>query len=73
MATTIRRKGGCTKTIRPPEAITRKDEAANAAHDYKGSFKDSVYDHHLSLHGDEAAHGRLLREGLPCRCRLGIN
>ncbi|MER6076036.1 hypothetical protein ABT187_46320 [Streptomyces sp. NPDC001817] len=37
LATTICRKGGYTKNIRPPEAITRKEKQANAAsYGYKG-------------------------------------
>ncbi len=44
------RKGGYTKNIRPPAAITRKEEAANAAsYGYKGSLKDAEYDHRISL------------------------
>lgn len=50
LATTICRKGGYTKNIRPPEAITRKEKAANAASfGYKGSLGDAEYDHLLSL------------------------
>ena len=50
LATTICRKGGYTKNIRPPEAITRKEKAANAAsYGYKGSLGDAEYDHLLSL------------------------
>ncbi|MEV5880518.1 hypothetical protein AB0L75_41350 [Streptomyces sp. NPDC052101] len=50
LATTICRKGGYTKNIRPPEAITSKEKQANAAsYGYKGSFKDAEYDHLLSL------------------------
>ncbi|MGW5433902.1 hypothetical protein ACWET9_43225 [Streptomyces sp. NPDC004059] len=49
LATTICRKGGYTKNIRPPEAITRKEKAANAAsYGYKGSLGDAEYDHLLS-------------------------
>ncbi|MFF3920548.1 hypothetical protein ACFYZB_45580 [Streptomyces sp. NPDC001852] len=50
LATTICRKGGYTKNIRPPEAITRKEKAANAAsYGYKGSLSDAECDHLLSL------------------------
>ncbi|WP_209439016.1 hypothetical protein [Streptomyces durhamensis] len=50
LASTICCKGGYTENIRPPEAITRKDEAANAAsYAYKGSLKDAEYDHLISL------------------------
>ncbi|MGW7529107.1 hypothetical protein [Streptomyces sp. NPDC054783] len=39
LATTICRKGGYTKNIRPPEAITRKEKQANAAaYGYRGSL-----------------------------------
>ncbi|EST18057.1 hypothetical protein [Streptomyces roseochromogenus] len=50
LATTICRKGGYTKGIRPPEAITGKEKRLNAAsYGYKGSLKDAEYDHLLSL------------------------
>ncbi|MFF3516592.1 hypothetical protein [Streptomyces sp. NPDC002573] len=50
LATTICRKGGYTKNIRPPEAITRKEKQANAAsYGYKGSLGDAEYDHLISL------------------------
>ncbi|MGW2322845.1 hypothetical protein ACWDBP_32760 [Streptomyces sp. NPDC001233] len=50
LATTICRKGGYTKGIRPPEAVTGKEKQLNAAsYGYKGSFKDAEYDHLLSL------------------------
>ncbi|WP_189957988.1 hypothetical protein [Streptomyces alanosinicus] len=50
LSTTICRKGGYTKNIRPPEAITRKEKQANAAsYGYKGSLGDAEYDHLISL------------------------
>ncbi|MGW4517942.1 hypothetical protein ACWEO4_39710 [Streptomyces sp. NPDC004393] len=50
LATTICRKGGYTKNIRPPEAITRKEKQANAAsYGYNGSLGDAEYDHLISL------------------------
>ncbi|MFF7358354.1 hypothetical protein ACFZA1_37865 [Streptomyces filipinensis] len=50
LSTTICRKGGYTKNIRPPEGITRKEKQANAAsYGYKGSLGDAEYDHLLSL------------------------
>ncbi|MGW5259198.1 hypothetical protein ACWERW_41170 [Streptomyces sp. NPDC004012] len=50
LATTICRKGGYTKNIRPPEAITSKEKRANAAsYGYKGSLGDAEYDHLISL------------------------
>ncbi|MEU2718233.1 hypothetical protein [Streptomyces sp. NPDC007205] len=50
LSTTICRKGGYTKNIRPPEAITRKEKQANAgSYGYKGSLGDAEYDHLLSL------------------------
>ncbi|WP_369394686.1 hypothetical protein AB5J72_49695 [Streptomyces sp. CG1] len=50
LATTICRKGGYTKGIRPPEAITGKEKRLNAAsYGDKGSLKDAEYDHLLSL------------------------
>ncbi|WP_425264973.1 hypothetical protein [Streptomyces yokosukanensis] len=50
LASTICRKGGYTKNIRPPEAVTRKEKALNAAsYGYKGSLGDAEYDHLISL------------------------
>ncbi|WP_436850243.1 hypothetical protein [Streptomyces monashensis] len=50
LATTICRKGGYTKNIRPPEAITGKEKRLNAAsYGYKGSLGDAEYDHLISL------------------------
>ncbi|MFF3516997.1 hypothetical protein [Streptomyces sp. NPDC002573] len=50
LAATICRKGGYTKNIRPPEAITGKEKRANAAsYGYKGSLGDAEYDHLISL------------------------
>ncbi|MER6032099.1 hypothetical protein [Streptomyces sp. NPDC001851] len=50
LASTICRKGGYTKNIRPPEAITRKEKEANAAsYGYSGSLGDAEYDHLISL------------------------
>ncbi|MFI1769142.1 hypothetical protein ACH41H_44920 [Streptomyces sp. NPDC020800] len=50
LGSTICRKGGYTKNIRPPESVTRKEKAANAAsYGYKGSFGDAEYDHLISL------------------------
>ncbi|MGW1807139.1 hypothetical protein [Streptomyces sp. NPDC002078] len=50
LASTICRKGGYTKNVRPPEAITRKEKLANAAsYGYRGSLGDAEYDHLISL------------------------
>ncbi|MFI2207751.1 hypothetical protein ACH47Z_45390 [Streptomyces sp. NPDC020192] len=50
LATTICRKGGYTKGIRPPAAITGKEKRLNAAsYGYTGSLGDAEYDHDLSL------------------------
>ncbi|WP_394816003.1 hypothetical protein [Streptomyces gibsoniae] len=46
LATTICRKDGYTKNIRPPEAITGKEKRANAAsYGYKHSLGGDEYDH----------------------------
>ncbi|OIK08248.1 hypothetical protein [Streptomyces monashensis] len=50
LASTICRKGGYTKSIRPPASITGKEKRLNAAsYGYTGSLADSEYDHDLSL------------------------
>ncbi|MGW2426769.1 hypothetical protein ACWC0C_47895 [Streptomyces sp. NPDC001709] len=50
LASTICRKGGYTKNIRPPESVTRKEKQLNAAsYGYTGSFGDAEYDHLISL------------------------
>ena len=50
LATTICRKGGYTKNIRPPESITRQEKKLNAAsYGYKDSLGDAEYDHLISL------------------------
>ncbi|MGW7530489.1 hypothetical protein [Streptomyces sp. NPDC054783] len=49
LATTICRKGGYTKGIRPPATVTGKEKRLNAAsYGYKGSLGDAEYDHLLS-------------------------
>ncbi|MGW3201206.1 hypothetical protein ACWDBD_43000 [Streptomyces sp. NPDC001118] len=49
LAQTICRKGGYTKDIRPPAAITGKEKRLNAAsYGDKGSISDDEYDHLLS-------------------------
>ncbi|KOV58802.1 lipoprotein, partial [Streptomyces sp. MMG1121] len=46
LASTICRKGGYTKDIRPPEAVTGKEKRLNAAsYGYKGRLGDAEYDH----------------------------
>lgn len=43
-------KSGYTSTIRPPEDVTGKEKAANAAaYSYSGSFHTAEYDHLISL------------------------
>ncbi|TVZ84809.1 hypothetical protein [Streptomyces sp. BK340] len=50
LGSTICRKGGYTKNIRPPESITRKEKQLNAAsYGYTGSLGDAEYDHLISL------------------------
>jgi hypothetical protein len=50
LASTICRKGGYTKNVRPPESVTRKEKELNAAsYGYKGSLGDGEYDHLISL------------------------
>ncbi|WP_373034477.1 hypothetical protein [Streptomyces sp. NRRL B-2790] len=50
LASSICRKGGYTKHIRPPESVTRKEKQLNAAsYGYKGSLGDAEYDHLISL------------------------
>ncbi|MEV6117675.1 hypothetical protein AB0L59_35695 [Streptomyces sp. NPDC052109] len=49
LASTICRKGGYTKNIRP-ESVTRKEKELNASsYGYKGSLGDAEYDHLISL------------------------
>ncbi|MGW5465272.1 hypothetical protein [Streptomyces sp. NPDC003996] len=50
LTSTICRKGGYTKNVRPPESVTRKEKELNAAsYGYKGSLGDAEYDHLISL------------------------
>ncbi|MQY40284.1 hypothetical protein SRB17_83170 [Streptomyces sp. RB17] len=50
LTSTICRKGGYTKNIRPPESVTRKEKELNAAsYGYTGSLGDAEYDHLISL------------------------
>ena len=50
LKTTICRKGGYTKGIRPPVSVTDQEKELNAAsYGYKGSLRDAEYDHLLSL------------------------
>ncbi|MFB7506540.1 hypothetical protein [Streptomyces broussonetiae] len=50
LAQTICRKGGYTKDIRPPVAVTGKEKKLNAAsYGYTGSLGDAEYDHDISL------------------------
>ena len=50
LKTTICRKGGYTKGIRPPVSVTDQEKKLNAAsYGYKGSLRDAEYDHLLSL------------------------
>lgn len=50
IGTTICRKGGYTSGIRPPESVTGKEKAANAAsYGYTGSLSDAEFDHLISL------------------------
>lgn len=50
LATTICRKGGYTKNIRPPEAVTGKEKRVNdASYGYTGSVGDAECDHLISL------------------------
>ncbi|MGW0208689.1 hypothetical protein ACWDZ8_23780 [Streptomyces sp. NPDC003233] len=49
LASTICRKGGYTKGIRPPASVTGKEKKLNAAsYGYTGSMSDAKYDHLLS-------------------------
>jgi hypothetical protein len=48
--TTICRKGGYTKGIRPPASVTGAEKRANAkSYGYTGSLADAEYDHLISL------------------------
>ncbi|MBL1086775.1 hypothetical protein JK359_33250 [Streptomyces actinomycinicus] len=50
LASTICRKGGYTKGVRPPVAITGKEKRLNAAsYGVTGSLSDDEYDHLISL------------------------
>ncbi|MFC9931713.1 hypothetical protein [Streptomyces sp. NPDC127190] len=50
LASTICRKGGYTKNIRPPESVTRQEKRANAvSYGYSGRLGDAEYDHLISL------------------------
>ena len=50
LASTICRKGGYTKDIRPPVSVTSKEKQLNAAsYGYKGAMGDAEYDHLISL------------------------
>lgn len=50
LATTICRKGGYTKGVRPPASVTGKEKRLNAAsYGYSGSLSDAEYDHLISL------------------------
>ncbi|MFJ9931391.1 hypothetical protein ACIRU5_35905 [Streptomyces misionensis] len=50
LASTICRKGGYTKGIRPPESVTGPEKRANAAsYGYTGRLGDAEYDHLISL------------------------
>ncbi|MGW5434527.1 hypothetical protein ACWET9_46700 [Streptomyces sp. NPDC004059] len=46
LASTICRKGGYTKNVRPPESVTRREKELNAAsYGYTGRLGDAEYDH----------------------------
>jgi hypothetical protein len=50
LKTTICRKGGYTKGIRPPVSVTSREKKLNAAsYGYTGRLGDAEYDHLLSL------------------------
>ncbi|MDT0469735.1 hypothetical protein RM764_43565 [Streptomyces sp. DSM 41699] len=50
LKSTICRKGGYTKDIRPPASITGKEKKLNAAsYGYKGPMGEAEYDHLISL------------------------
>ncbi|MFE9454222.1 hypothetical protein [Streptomyces sp. NPDC006739] len=50
LKSTICRKGGYTKDIRPPASVTGKEKRLNAAsYGYTGSMGDAEYDHLISL------------------------
>ncbi|MFF3365456.1 hypothetical protein [Streptomyces misionensis] len=50
LASTICRKSGYTKGIRPPESVTGPEKRANAAsYGYTGRLGDAEYDHLISL------------------------
>ncbi|MER6062372.1 hypothetical protein [Streptomyces sp. NPDC001792] len=50
LATTICRKGGYTKGVRPPASVTGKEKKLNAtSYGYTGSLGDAEYDHLISL------------------------
>jgi hypothetical protein len=50
LATTICRKGGYTKGIRPPASVTGKEKALNAkSYGYTGPLSGAEYDHLISL------------------------
>ncbi|MET8724132.1 hypothetical protein [Streptomyces misionensis] len=50
LASTICRKSGYTKGIRPPESVTGPEKRANAAsYGYTGRLGDAEYDHLVSL------------------------
>ncbi|WP_233273708.1 hypothetical protein [Streptomyces broussonetiae] len=68
LAQTICRKGGYTKGIRPPVAVTGKEKKLNAAsYGYTGSLGDTEYDHDigLQLHAEGRTAGH--RHGLEHR------
>lgn len=50
LATTICRKGGYTKGVRPPVSVTGPEKIANAkSYGYTASLSDAEYDHEISL------------------------
>ncbi|MFJ2847009.1 hypothetical protein ACIPD2_36025 [Streptomyces griseofuscus] len=50
LGSTICRKGGYTKGIRPPESVTGPEKRANtASYGYTGRLGDAEYDHLISL------------------------
>lgn len=50
LKSTICRKGGYTRGIRPPESVTRQEKKLNAAsYGYTGRLGDAEYDHLISL------------------------
>lgn len=62
LASTICRKGDCTKGIRPPASVTGKEKKLNAAsYGYTGSMSDAEYDHELS--GVATANGPVCTAG----------